>query len=445
MDSLTDGYLNSHELANCFGAGATLEKMLVFEAALARTQAALGIIPDSAASIITATCDSRRFAIDELQLMTAESTNPAVGLVKLLRTEVASVDPAASGYVHWGSTSQDVVDTAGMLQCRDGIELLDQRVREVIESLVDLVRDHRRTPMVARTLSQHASPTTFGYKAAIWLQGMLDGHTRLRRLAEELPLQLGGGAETLAALGNRGIELRQAMAVALALRPRLPWHTDRTPVRELASSVGMLAASAGKIATDLLFMMQTDVAELREMSAAGRGESSTFPQKRNPVASIAVSASARRVPGFVATLFANFDHENERAAGAWQSEWLTIRDLFTTVGAALEQLGRALTGLEVDDRFMRENLDRTRGLVMTEAVVNRLATKLGRDKAQSLVKAAAAAATLDGSRLEQVLAENETVLEHLGTEGLASIMDPMRYTGAIEELIDEVMQNYDEA
>ena len=206
----------------------------------------------------------------------------------------------------------------------------------------------------------------------------------------------------------------------------------------------MLAASAGKIATDLLFMMQTDVAELREMSAAERGASSTFPQKRNPVASIAVSASARRVPGFVATLFANFDHENERAAGAWQSEWLTIRDLFTTVGAALEQLGRALNGLEVDDWVMRENLDRTRGLVMTEAVVNRLATKLGRDKAQSLVKAAAAA-TVDGSRLEQVLAENETVLEHLGRDGLASVMDPMRYTGAIEELIDEVMQKYDEA
>jgi len=445
MDSLIDGYLNSRALAACFGAHSTLEKMLVFEAALAKTQAALGIIPQAAADVIGVACDPQHYDIGELQALTSESTNPAVGLVKLLTGQVAALDAEAARYVHWGSTSQDVVDNAGILQCRAGIELLDQRVGRIIESLASLVRDHRHTPMVARTLSQHASPTIFGYKVALWLQAMLDGRERIAALTDALPLQFGGGAGTLAALGDRGIELRQAMAAELSLRPGLPWHTDRSPVRLVASSISMLAASAGKIATDLLFMMQTDVAELREAAAAGRGGSSTFPHKRNPVASIGVSACVRRVPGFIASLFADFDHENERAAGAWQAEWLTVRDLFATVGAALEQLDRALDGLEVDVEAMRENLDRTKGMVMAESVAVALAGTLGRDQAQALIKAALEVALIDGRRLEQVLAENTAVGEHLGKDGLAKAMDPLQYTGVTGTFIDEVIERYENA
>ena len=442
FDSIADAYLSSSELAACFDARATLARMLEFEAALAHAQARLGMIPGPAAEHIAAACAVEYFDVEAIKRETAASSSAAIPMVNALTARVAARDADAALYVHWGSSTQDVMDSALMLQARAGLDVLMSRLQHVADALVALTRSHGETLMVARTLSQHALPTTFGYKCALWLDAMVSAGLELARLRGSLPLQFGGAAGTLAAYGARGLELRDALAHHLRLAAVLPWHTDRTVIRALAAALAMAAASAGKLANDLILMMQTEVGELREAAGAARGGSTALPHKRNPVAAIAVTAGAHRVPGQLAALFSCFDHSHERASGAWHAEWQSLRELFVTLGAMLEQLDAAGSGIEVNTEAMRANLDRSRGLVMAEAVAMALAPALGRSAAQALVKRAVAHASVDDRPLYDVLSEEQSVMELLGREGLLQAMDPCAYLGSSAAMVEVVLARF---
>ncbi len=444
FDSVADAYLSSGPIAACFDARMTVARMLQFEAALAAAQARLDMIPNTAAAIIADQCKVEYFDIEAIKRDTAASSSAAIPLVNALTVRVAARDAEAALYVHWGSSSQDVMDSALMLQVRAALDVLLPRLENIASKLATLTHTHRETVMVARTLSQHALPTVFGYKTALWLQALLTSAVELARLRVALPLQFGGAAGTLAAYGTRGIELRDAVANELQLQATLPWHTDRSVPRTLAAALAMLAASAGKLANDLILMMQTEVAELNEGGDSRRGGSTAMPHKRNPVAAVAVVAGAHRVPGQLAALFSCFDHSHERASGAWHAEWQSLRDMFVTVGGMVEQLDVALDGIEVHTEAMRDNLDRTKGLVMAEAVAMALAPALGRSAAQALVKRAAGAASAGGLRLEDVLDNDDSVRQHLGADGLARVMAPASYLGVSDAFIDTVLAHFEQ-
>lgn len=443
FDSLADVYLCNNELANCFDARATLARMLEFEAALAHAQAQLGMIPAPAAQHIAAACVVDGFDVEALKRDTSASSSAALPVVDALTALVAARNQEAALYVHWGSSTQDVMDSALMLQARSGLDQLLLRLAHITTTLAELTRTHRETLMVARTLSQHALPTTFGYKCALWLEAMLSAHTELKRQRSSLPLQFGGAAGTLAAYGARGLELRDVLARNLGLAAVLPWHTDRTVIRALAAALAITAASAGKLANDLILMNQSEVGELREAAGVGRGGSTALPHKRNPVAAMAVVAGAHRMPGQLAALFFCFDHGHERASGAWHAEWQSLRELFVTLGAMLAQLDIALSGIEVNTLAMRANLDRSGGLIMAEAVVMALAPALGRSAAQAVVKRAVIQASVEERLLYAVLREDPAVKQLLSDAALAQTMDPQTYLGSHSTMVDAVLARYE--
>jgi len=441
---LADGYLESTALAALFDAPATLTRMLEFEAALATVAGELALIPAGAAAAIAqaAAAPVTAAEVAAVTLGTVESSTPAIPMVELLIARVTALEPPAARYVHWGSTSQDVMDTTLMLQARDGLALIDHGIAQACARLAALTEQHRDTLMVARTLSQHAAPSVLGLKLAGWLDGLLSQRAQLARVRAALPLQCGGPVGTLAALGADGPALRAALAARLGLRAVVPWHTERSAVRELASLLGMAAAAAGKVGFDLILMAQTEVAEAAEAATPGRAGSSALPQKQNPVAAIGVCAGARRAPGLVATVLASFEHLHERAAGAWHAEWAALGELFVVTGAVAEQLERALTGLVIDAAAVRANLERTQGLIMAEAVAQALAPALGRAAAQALVGATARRARAEQRAFALVLAEQAEVIATLGAEGLARALDPGAYLGSAGVFIDEVLARH---
>ncbi len=438
-DGLSDDYLGSPDVAACFGAVASCAHMLAFEGALAEVQAELALIPQAAAETIVACAGTLRPDLARLREATVAASNPAIPLVAALTAAVAESDKGAARYVHWGATSQDVMDSALMLAARTAIEHLDARLRRLEHGLAALADAHRATPMVARTLGQQAGPTTFGLKVAGWLNGLVAAHERLNALYARLPLQCGGASGTLAAFGDDAAAVAELLAVRLGLAPSAPWHTERGIVRELAAAFADVCAAAGKPATDIVLAAQNEIGELAEAAAPGRGGSSAMPHKRNPVAAIAVVACARRAPGALATVYACFDHWHERAAGAWHAEAPALAELATLAGGALAQLERALDGLEIDTAAMRRHLEADLGLGMSEAVSMALAPALGRAAAQALVRQAVSRAREQQRPLGDVLAGMDSVGEHLDGAALARALDPLAYLGASARFIDQAL------
>src|SRR6478609_1777519 len=383
----------------------TLQNMLDFEAALARAEAATGVIPASAVGPIEAACKADTFDMAALAEAATRSGNLAIPLVKTLTANVGRADAEAARYVHWGATSQDVIDTATMLTLRAGIDALDADLCRAIKGFAALARAHRNTAMVARTWLQHALPMPFGLKAAEYAASLARSRCRLRRLAREgLALQFGGAAGTLAALGDKGLIVAERLAQELNLPlPEAPWHTHRDRIAEAASVLAILAGTCGKIARDVSLMMQTDVGEAFEPSGEGRGGSSTMPHKRNPVASATALAAATMAPNLAATIFAAQVQDHERSAGPWHAEWPTLPTLLlVTSGAPAVTVG-STEGLEVDTERMRRNLDATRGLIMAEAVTFALAEKIGKSEAHHLVEVASKKAVASKKHLRDVL------------------------------------------
>jgi 3-carboxy-cis,cis-muconate cycloisomerase len=425
---------------------AYLQHMLDFEAALARAEAAVGVIPAAAAAPIGNACKAASFDLAALAEAATRSGNLAIPLVKALTANVAKADAAAARYVHWGATSQDVIDTAVMLTLRAGIDALLSDIDHAVAGFASLARQHRDTAMVARTWLQHALPMPFGLKLAEYAAALGRSRARLRRLRREgLALQFGGAAGTLAALGDKGLRVAEKLAEALKLLlPDAPWHTHRDRIAEAASVLAILAGTCGKIARDVQLMMQTDVAEAFEPSGEGRGGSSTMPHKRNPVAAATALAAATMAPNLAATIFAAQVQDHERSAGAWHAEWPTLPSLLLVTSGGLAAIVDIAEGLEVDAARMRVNLDATDGLIMAEAVTFALAEKIGKSEAHHLVEAASKKAVAEKKHLRDVLTGDPKVSAHLNAEKLTKLFDPMAYQGDSQALIDRLLDSLDD-
>src|SRR5882757_717341 len=425
---------------------ACLQNMLDFEAALARAEAAVGVIPQSAAGPIAAACRAESFDLADLAEAATRSGNLAIPLVKALTANVAKADAGAARYVHWGATSQDVIDTAGMLTLRAAIDALLSDIDRAIAGFARLARQHRDTAMVARTWLQHALPMPFGLKLAEYAAALHRSRARLRRLRHEaLALQFGGAAGTLAALGDKGLLVAERLAQELKLPlPDAPWHTHRDRIAEAASVFAILAGTCGKIARDLQLMMQTNVAEAFEPSGEGRGGSSTMPHKRNPVAAATALAAATMAPNLAGTIFASLVQDHERSAGPWHAEWPTLPMLQLVTSGALAAIVDIAEGLEIDAARMRANLDAAGGLIMAEAVTMALAEKIGKREAHHLVEAASKKAVAGKKHLRDILADDSQVTALLGGDGLARLFEPMAYQGASQAQIDRLLASLDE-
>lgn len=422
-----------------------LQNMLDFEAALARAEAATGVIPASAAGPIEAACTAEAFDIAALADAATRSGNLAIPLVKTLTAHVARADAEAARYVHWGATSQDVIDSATMLALRAGVAALDADLGRAIRGFAAMARTHRNTAMVARTWLQHALPMPFGLKAAEYAASLARARCRLRRLRREgLALQFGGAAGTLAALGDNGLKVAEQLAKELDLPlPEAPWHTHRDRIAEAASSLAILAGSCGKIARDVSLLMQTDVGEAFEPAGEGRGGSSTMPHKRNPVAAASALGCAAMAPQLAATIFAAQVQDHERSAGPWHAEWPTLPQLMLVASGALAAIVDIAEGLEVDAARMRSNLDATRGLIMAEAVTFALAERIGKSEAHHLVETASKRAVAEKKHLREVLSADSQVTTHLPPEKIAALFEPMAYQGASQALIDRLLDSLD--
>lgn len=412
-----------------------VDRLLVVEAALAKAQAALGLIPAEAATAIVDACD-RDVDRDELTTQATDAATAVIPLVGMLRQAVGG---EGAPFVHHGATSQDIVDTALVLQLRDAIAVLLEELAALGDASAELANTHRSTVMAGRTLLQHAVPVTFGAKAAHWLSAVTRHVDRLHLARAGLPVQLGGAAGTLAPFGDRGIELLELFAAELGLTaPIMPWHTDRDVLHQPVVQVALTAGTLGKISGDLISLAQTEVGEIADPGAGG---SSTMPHKRNPVDPVFAVASARLALGAAGALLPLALQEHERASGGWQAEWEAIPRIVDATVAAAERTRATVERIEVDDDRMRSNLDQTDGAVMAEAVTLALAPHTGRSVAVAIVSEAADQARTSTQRLGDVLRQDERVTEVLG-DGLEEVLDPANYLGSIDAFIDRALGSW---
>lgn len=421
------------------GDRAFLQAMLDAEAALTRAQSACGLAPAGAGRAVTEVADADFFDVRDLALRARHSGNPVIPLVADLS---AAVEEEVQPYVHRGATSQDILDTAAMLVAARTLALVIDDLRRTADTLEELSAAHRDTPMPGRTLTQHAVPTTFGLKAAGWRSLVLDARDRLRTVRDSLPVQLGGAAGTLAAFGafspdgrgDAGLPLVAAYARELGLRePRLPWHTLRTPIADLAGALAFTTGALGKAAADVLVLSRTEIAEVAE--GVG-GSSSAMPHKANPVRAALIAAAARRAPGAAATLYGSLAAEDERPAGAWHAEWEPLRDLLRLAGGAACDAAALTDGLRVLPAAMLAHLPLTGGLIVSERLAAVAAGRVGRARAGEILAEAAGRAGREGRSLADVLA-GEPAFAGLD---LAGLTDPAQYTGAAGALTDRALE-----
>jgi len=438
LDSeLTGTLLSDPDALSLFGDAAVIRAMLRVEGALARAQAGLGMIPAGAAERIATIAESLVIPPRDLAAGSASAGVPVPALVARLRQAVGGEEAA---HVHHGATSQDIVDTGLVLRLRDLLALLEGRQEALIAVLAGLADRHRHTVMAGRTRTQQAVPVTFGLKVAGWLAPLLRQRRRLAELRPRvLVLQFGGAAGTLSALGDRGLAVADALAAELDLNlPAAPWLAQRDGPAELAGWLSLTTGLLGKIGQDAMLLAQSEVAELREGGEAGRGGSSTMPQKSNPVSSEALVALARFNAGMTGQMHQALVHGNERDGAAWQLEWLVLPQMAVAAGAALRHAVALAGGLQVDAARMRANLDASNGLLLAEAASFALAEHMPRPRAQELVKLAAREAAAAGGHLMDLLAERcDAPLDW------AALKDPARYLGSTDLFIDRILGEMD--
>jgi 3-carboxy-cis,cis-muconate cycloisomerase len=438
-DRLFGPSLTTPAVAAAVSEEAWLGAMLEVESALAASQADAGLVPVQAAAAIAAVCQHpERFDLAVLGEEAAAAANPVEPLVRALS---AKVPEGAAQFVHWGATSQDVLDTAMMLVSRRALDLVLDDLQRLADACAILADRHRSTLMAGRTLLQHALPITFGLKAAGWLSGALAARQQLSAIrTRRLAVQFGGAAGTLASQGDRGLQVLGGLARHLDLaEPVLPWHAERSRVAELGAALAVAAGAAGKVALDVALLTQTEVREVAEVAP---GTSSAMPHKRNPVAAIEIDAAARGVQAQTALLLGVMRAEHERAAGAWQAEWTALSEAFRLADGAVARAAQMVGRLEVDEARMRGNLDLSGGLVMSESVTMALAPALGRTRARGLVQAAIRRASGRGSTFANELAGDPEVSKHLDPEALAAALDPARYLGSTQALIERSLTQY---
>lgn len=383
--SLYSEFFYSKTINELFSDKQTIVQMLRFEGALALAQAENGIIPPEAAQIIENCCQVDFIDIDKLKSEIKLGGNAAIPLVKQLTRIVKNNDVEASKYVHLGATSQDMVDTATVLQMQQYWYWLNDKLAELSDLLVEITKKHRNTLMIGRTLLQQARPITFGLKTSGWLQSIERSKERMKSTQKRvLVIQLGGAVGS----GNANLSksVQQSLADYLDLKPSFSWQSNRDNLVEAASFFGILNQSLAKIAKDVSLMMQTEVAEVFEGAAEGKGGSSTMPHKRNPVTCAAILANANRIPNLVATLLASMPQEHERSAGLWHSEWEVLTEILLLTAGSIERSIELIASLEVDDKRMLQNLELTKGLIYAENISLALAIKMGKINAHELVE-----------------------------------------------------------
>jgi 3-carboxy-cis,cis-muconate cycloisomerase len=421
-----------------------LASMTRFEAGLARASAQAGVIPDEAAKVIGKVAGQAHFDAAALARAARTAGTLAIPFVKQLTAQVSTVSPEAARYVHFGATSQDVIDTGVVLCLVPASERLLSLSRRLGDAAAVLAKRHARTPMAARTLLQPAVPVPFGWKVAVWLSILARCHARFRTAASEAcVLQFGGAGGTLSAFGDKGDAVALTLAADLNL-PRAPvtWHSARDGFARLGAETAILAGAAGKIARDVSLLMQPEVGEVSEPAGEGRGGSSSMPHKRNPAGCLAALEAAQRAPGLAATLLAQLSPEHERGIGQWQSQWFTLRDLLCSAGSALAAMADVLEGLQVDEQAMRANLERTRGLVYSENVSLQLSRSLGKQAAHALTEKLCATAVREGITLSEALRADSQAGKSIDAKALDAMFDPQSGFGASAAMVERAIEQW---
>jgi 3-carboxy-cis,cis-muconate cycloisomerase len=416
-----------------FSDAAMVQRYLDVEAALARAQAGIGVIPPDAARAITAVAEVGRVDWERLSARTQVVGYPILPLVEQLS---GWAEDGLGQWSHWGATTQDIMDTADVLQIRDALDLISADLDAVAGSLAGLAETHAETPMAGRSHLQHALPVPFGYKAATWLSGIDRHRARLKQLRPRVEVvSFAGAAGTLASLGNRGLATQEALAGELGLAlPDITWHTIRDGFAEVTGWLALVAASLGKIGYDIMLMMQTEIGEVMEPYQPGRGASSTMPQKRNPISSEMMLAAAKIVREQHGLMLDAMVQDHERATGQWHVEWQALPTAFIVASGGLRAAREVLEGLEVRPEAMRRVLDATAGLIVAEAVMMGLAPALGRQVAHDLVYECCRAALTDGTPFLDALAAEPRIAAVMDRAALARLVDPANYLGAGPEM-----------
>lgn len=445
MDVLTP-LLRGSALTAMFSDAQTVQGMLDFEAALARAEAHCDVIPASAVAAIEGACDAQNIDFVTLAEAAASAGNLAIPLVKQLTAQVKQQDPDAARYVHWGATSQDAIDTGFVLQMRQALLQTDAMLASLLAALAEQAETHQDAVMPGRTWMQHALPVTFGLKLAGTLDALLRWQLRLREMQHRvLTLQFGGAAGTLASLNEQGPAVAQALAQELNLAlPDTPWHSQRDRLLEVGHWYAGVCGTLGKFASDFALLMQTEVAEVSEPTAPGRGGSSTMPHKRNPVGCAAILTAVQRTPGLMATLYASQTQQHERALGGWQAEWEVLPELLMLSGAVVAQSERLVRGMQVDTAKMRADLGITHGLIMAEAVTLALAKHIGKQDAHHRVEALCHQALEQKRPLLQLLENDPHITAYFSSSELTALLDPSTATGSARHFVRQVLTRYQE-
>ena len=428
------------QISALFTDNAYLRALVEVEAALARAQAKIGVIPASAAERISSV-SADRIDIESLSQGAIRSGFPIIALVQQIRREA---NDDAGPYVHWGATTQDIMDTASVLQMRAAIQLFERAIRDIIRRLAELAQRHRTTIMAGRTHGQQALPITFALKVASWIAPMMRHAERMDEISPRLlVVQFGGAAGSLAALGDKGLAVAQALADELNLSvPIMSWHAQRDSLVEFGGWLSLVTGSLGKMAQDIILLAQTELGEVAESGEQGRGGSSTMPQKSNPITSELILAAARTNASLLSALHQAQFQEHERATHGWQVEWLTLPQMMMLTGGALKHALDLAQSLQVDDAAMRANMARANDVVLAEAAVFALAKAMPRAKAEDSVKTACGIALSQGRPLIDVVKETVAVPE--GKVEWQALSDPANYLGETDKIIDSVLDRANE-
>jgi 3-carboxy-cis,cis-muconate cycloisomerase len=416
-----------------------VQKYLDFEAALARAQGRLGIIPKNAAAEIVRHCDAKKFDMSKLKEATERIGSPVLPVVQQL---VKLCKGGLGEWSHWGATTQDITDTATVMQIREALDLLEKDIDAIADALAKLAKKYRDTPMAGRSNMQQAVPITFGYKMATLL-GAFERHKQ--RLKEMRPRVLvgefGGAAGTLSSLGKNGLKCQVELMKELKLgQPDISWHTVRDCIAEVGCFLGLVTGTCGKMAFDVKLLMQTEVEEVYEPFHQGRGSSSTMPQKRNPISSVYITAQVAIVKQLVAALLEAQVEDHERSTGPWEIEWIALPEIFMLSAGALAQTRFVVEGIQVNEKKMRKNLAITKGLIMSEAVMMGLGAALGRNRAHDLVYDICREVVKTGRPLVDLLAEDKEIGQHASRKQLQKLVDPANYLGVAGEMVDRVLK-----